>query len=83
MGRVKVVIDYSDEIKIEAVQCYLQQFPEDIGEEARWNKCLPRNDKVLNSDGLAKYASAHQALPRRTFVDSGDSEGIEPVKLSL
>ena len=80
MGRVKVVID---EIKIEAVQCYLQQFPEDIGEEARWNTCLPRNDKVLNSDGLAKHASAHQALCRRTFIDSGHSEVIKAVTLPL
>ena len=83
MGRVKGVTDYSDEIKIEAVQCYLQQFPEEICEEARRNKCLPRNDRVRNSDGLTKFASAHQALCRRTFIDSGHSEVIKAVTLPL
>ena len=83
MGRVKGVTDYTDEIKIEAVQCYLQQFPEEICEEARRKKCLPRNDRVRNSDGLTKFASEHQALCRRTFVDSGESESTIAVTLSL
>lgn len=77
MGRVKGQPDYSPEIKIEAVQCYLRQFPESVCDEAKRKKCLPRNDRVRNSDGLTKFDSAHEDVKRRAFVDPDDSKRVK------
>lgn len=81
MGRVTGETDYSPEIKIEAVQCYLRQFPECICDEAKRKKCLPRNDRRRNADGFTKFESAHEDLKRRAFVDPGDSARVKAMTI--